>query len=701
MKKLIYILPLLFFAKITLAQDKQQGTLQTIKVQGGGGGNGTVKSVSKTDGYGYSSTITNPTTTPNITGSVDTVVIPSKPFLSNELAKKQDTSYHTNFYAESPLSVRDTITIEGVDTVHGVISSLDNLNMPELSYEAASRDTTNWRTNNTLVDEQFLTDRINAIPSISGGIDSVKRKVSTDTIYQYKSGAPTLSFLTLKWFNAKNYGLSTVASSSVNTTAIKNAAAAALAAGGGTVYIPAGTYLVDSISYNAQVSFIGDGLGSILKSNSAVSMFTNTSDLTGSGTFTNLVLDGNSIGTIAFNWYHVFDFKVENLYIQNFTNCAANLSGSLMGKFENVHFLNNPTGVKAVAASGMQPNFVAFNKCLFNGSTKWAINWVNGAGISFTGCDFEQNGTTLDNTTGVLQFASMAASSEGNTVTLANCWFEQNKSTYLNILAPAGAANYFIDRTVMIPDGSGSYGIQMANGGGSGSTNNLTIINSTIKNFTTKDLAATGAYAIVTNLYSTIGTTSFTSGATYNNNTNGNFTASTLAAVGSTGNFTMQKATVNYRNWLVNDATLYSPNDNMAFLVDNSSKKITFAVGNNTPSFRIYTNYVNADNITLGAASRTAILSLPAGTATAQTAPLKFAAGTNLTTPENGAVEFDGTNYYVTTSGTRYVLTRTLSGTAAPTTTPAAIGIQFVDTTNKKIYVSTGTSSSADWTILN
>ncbi len=40
-------------------------------------------------------------------------------------------------------------------------------------------------------------------------------------------------------------------------------------------------------------------------------------------------------------------------------------------------------------------------------------------------------------------------------------------------------------------------------------------------------------------------------------------------------------------------------------------------------------------------------------------------------------------------------------GTAAPATTPNAVGNFFLDTTNKKLYVSTGTASSADWNILN
>lgn len=40
-------------------------------------------------------------------------------------------------------------------------------------------------------------------------------------------------------------------------------------------------------------------------------------------------------------------------------------------------------------------------------------------------------------------------------------------------------------------------------------------------------------------------------------------------------------------------------------------------------------------------------------------------------------------------------------GTAAPTTTPLAVGDTFTDTVGLKQYVATGTASSADWTILN
>ena len=55
-------------------------------------------------------------------------------------------------------------------------------------------------------------------------------------------------------------------------------------------------------------------------------------------------------------------------------------------------------------------------------------------------------------------------------------------------------------------------------------------------------------------------------------------------------------------------------------------------------------------------------LHVGAGTSVAGTAPVKLTAGDLLTTPENGAIEFDGTDFYVTENGTRSKLTKTLSG---------------------------------------
>lgn len=59
------------------------------------------------------------------------------------------------------------------------------------------------------------------------------------------------------------------------------------------------------------------------------------------------------------------------------------------------------------------------------------------------------------------------------------------------------------------------------------------------------------------------------------------------------------------------------------------------------------------------------VLTLPAGTATAGTAPLKLTSGTNLTTAEAGAIEYDGTEFYATNSGvSRTIVSRILKGSA-------------------------------------
>ena len=80
-------------------------------------------------------------------------------------------------------------------------------------------------------------------------------------------------------------------------------------------------------------------------------------------------------------------------------------------------------------------------------------------------------------------------------------------------------------------------------------------------------------------------------------------------------------------------------------------------VGTSNSSFRI-------GKVSIGAFAPTAALHLKAGSTAAGTAPLKINAGTNMTTPEAGAVEFDGTNYFITSGTTRYTLAKTLTATA-------------------------------------
>ena len=104
---------------------------------------------------------------------------------------------------------------------------------------------------------------------------------------------------------------------------------------------------------------------------------------------------------------------------------------------------------------------------------------------------------------------------------------------------------------------------------------------------------------------------------------------------------------------------------------------LTYVTGSALPNnsniaFENYNGNVLLNNQMGDAGGRTAIhingnaptawLHLGAGLATANAAPLKFTSGPVLTTPEEGAVEYDGTDLYLTTAAVRYKLSKTLTG---------------------------------------
>ncbi|MCG2613746.1 hypothetical protein LZZ85_05620 [Terrimonas sp. NA20] len=79
-------------------------------------------------------------------------------------------------------------------------------------------------------------------------------------------------------------------------------------------------------------------------------------------------------------------------------------------------------------------------------------------------------------------------------------------------------------------------------------------------------------------------------------------------------------------------------------------------------TFQVYGTTWMGDNAGILQSPAVAYLNIGKGNDTV--APLKLAAGVSLTIPQNGAVEYDGTNYYVTSGNTRYTLSKTLAATA-------------------------------------
>jgi len=105
------------------------------------------------------------------------------------------------------------------------------------------------------------------------------------------------------------------------------------------------------------------------------------------------------------------------------------------------------------------------------------------------------------------------------------------------------------------------------------------------------------------------------------------------------------------------------------------SNAVVDVYGSSNPEYLIYNDAIsaapfcidgNTNNIFIGNSTTqaTAYLHIKAGTASANTAPLKFTAGTNLTTAVAGAMEYDGTNLFFSPSTTRHTVACYLAGSA-------------------------------------
>lgn len=80
------------------------------------------------------------------------------------------------------------------------------------------------------------------------------------------------------------------------------------------------------------------------------------------------------------------------------------------------------------------------------------------------------------------------------------------------------------------------------------------------------------------------------------------------------------------------------------------------AIGGSTPAAVHATTLNTTGHVGIGVTAPTAVLHLKAGTATANTAPIKLTSGVNLTTPEDGALEYDGTDLWFTVGSARRTL---------------------------------------------
>lgn len=98
--------------------------------------------------------------------------------------------------------------------------------------------------------------------------------------------------------------------------------------------------------------------------------------------------------------------------------------------------------------------------------------------------------------------------------------------------------------------------------------------------------------------------------------------------------------------------------------------------------------------MSIGSQAPTAMLHIQAGTATANTAPIKLTSGTNLTTPEDGAMEYNGTHLYYTIGSTRYQLDQQAGGGAGTVNSGTQYRIAYYATTGTAVSEASAITAS-------
>jgi hypothetical protein len=121
-----------------------------------------------------------------------------------------------------------------------------------------------------------------------------------------------------------------------------------------------------------------------------------------------------------------------------------------------------------------------------------------------------------------------------------------------------------------------------------------------------------------------------------------------------------------------------------------STDPLTFVWANGS-SVSEKVRFTAGGRIGVGNASPSAWLHLPASSSAASSAPIKLAQGVLMTTPEAGAIEFDGSNlYYTNTAGARQQLSSTAPGVPYfPTMTAGDIQTDSLEVLNADFIVDT------------
>lgn len=255
-------------------------------------------------------------------------------------------------------------------------------------------------------------------------------------------------------FNIVNYGA--IGDGTTDNTADIQAALDAATVTGGTVFVPAGTFLTGDLDIYKNVSIKGvNKSASVLKAKAGTTNILNYSDTTTNDPNTtatyflanieNLQFNCNSTGANGISVIRAPVGHIDNIGVYN---CATGViwDGNWISVISNSIFRFNEIGLTTTkvtlspSSAVHEANLMTLQNVIFRENTEWGVKYLWGSDLVCNTCDFERNGTNGDLNTGALYLSNnMDQGSIG--ANIKSSWFESNW----------GAADIYIDT----PDNAG------------------------------------------------------------------------------------------------------------------------------------------------------------------------------------------------------------------------------------------------------
>ncbi|MCR6720397.1 MAG: hypothetical protein NVV59_08895 [Chitinophagaceae bacterium] len=326
---------------------------------------------------------------------------------------------------------------------------------------------------------------------------------------------------------------------------------------------------------------------------------------------------------------------------------AKNLTGSQNTAIGDSTLMNNSTGSSNTAA----------------GSLSLSSNTTGSENNAFGEKAMKSNTSGINNA--AFGTSALELNSSGTENVAIGNYALQNNST--------GTMNSSVGFESLLSNTEGSYNTGLGHSAmkynTTGSNNTGAGHSSLRSNTTGDDNAAAGFQSLFSNLSGTLNT-SLGYSTLYSNNTGTENSAIGLNSLHSntsgSGNVSIGGnslyATIAANNNIAigyNSANTLTTGDTNIFIGNDIQPNI----GTTNSNQLNLGNWIYGDRglIGIGLSEPKSKLHLAGGESASGNAPLKLNSGTLMNTPENGAVEYNGSNYYITAGGTRYILARTLT----------------------------------------